>query len=62
MSADGNDTSKSVCASISDVDSIQHTFCQVPAAGRYKIRVQYRKQVNEASQPYALAWWTVPGQ
>ena len=62
MSADGNDTSKSVCASISDFDSIQHTFCQVPAAGRYKIRVQYRKQVNEASQPYALAWWTVPGQ
>lgn len=62
INSDGNDTSKSACASTSDVDSTQHIFCQVPAAGRYKIRVQYRKQVNEASQPYALAWWTVPGQ
>jgi len=60
--ADENDTGKSVCASISEVDSVQHIFCPVPAAGRYKIRVEYRKQVNEASQPYALAWWTVPGQ
>jgi hypothetical protein len=56
--ADENDTGKSVCSSISEVDSVQHIFCPVPAAGRYKIRVQYRKQVNEASQPYALAWWT----
>jgi hypothetical protein len=62
MPADENDTSKSACASISEVDSVQHIFCPVPAAGRYKIRVQYRKQVNEASQPYALAWWTVPGR
>jgi hypothetical protein len=60
--ADENDTGKSVCASISEVDSVQHIFCPVPAAGRYKIRVEYRKQVNEASQPYGLAWWTVPGQ
>jgi hypothetical protein len=60
--ADENDTGKSVCASISEVDSVQHIFCPVPAAGRYKIRVEYRKQVNEASQPYALAWWTVPGE
>jgi hypothetical protein len=60
MPANENDTSKSTCASISDVDSVQHIFCPVPAAGRYKIRVQYRKQVNEPSQPYALAWWTVP--
>ncbi len=60
MSADENDTSKSVCSSVSEVDSVQHIFCPVPADGRYKIRVQYRKQVNEASQPYALAWWTVP--
>ncbi len=57
-----NDTGKSVCASISEVDSVQHIFCPVPAAGRYKIRVEYRKQVNEASQPYGLAWWTVPGE
>jgi hypothetical protein len=60
MPADSNDTSLSTCASISEVDSVQHIFCPVPATGRYKIRVQYRKQVNEASQPYALAWWTVP--
>jgi len=60
--ADENDTGKSICSSISEVDSVQHIFCPVPAAGRYKIRVQYRKQVNEASQPYALAWWTLPGQ
>ncbi len=60
--ADENDTGKSVCSSISEVDSVQHIFCPVPAAGRYKIRVEYRKQVNEASQPYALAWWTVPGE
>ncbi len=60
--AEENDTAKSVCASISEVDSVQHIFCPVPAAGRYKIRVEYRKQVNEASQPYGLAWWTVPGE
>jgi hypothetical protein len=60
MPVDENDTSKSVCSSVSDVDSVQHIFCPVPASGRYKIRVQYRKQVNEPSQPYALAWWTVP--
>lgn len=62
MPVDGNDTRKSVCSSTSEADSLEHVFCPVPVAGRYKIRVQYRKQVNEASQPYALAWWTVPGQ
>lgn len=60
MPADENDTSKSACSSVSDVDSVQHIFCPVPTSGRYKIRVQYRKQVNELSQPYALAWWTLP--
>lgn len=60
MPVDENDTSKNVCSSISEVDSVQHIFCPVPTAGRYKIRVQYRQQVNEPSQPYALAWWTVP--
>jgi Subtilase family len=58
--ADSNDTTKHTCASISDVDSIEHIFCQVPATGKYKIRVQYRQPLNEATQPYALAWWTVP--
>jgi subtilisin family serine protease len=60
MNVEENDTSKSVCASISEVDSVQHIFCPVPTNGRYKIRVQYRQQINEASQPYGLAWWTVP--
>ncbi|MGH2415974.1 MAG: PPC domain-containing protein, partial [Microcystaceae cyanobacterium] len=55
-----NKTSRSACASISDVDSIEHIFCPVPKTGRYKIRVQYRESVNEETQPYALAWWTVP--
>jgi len=55
-----NDTGKSVCSSISDVDSVEHVFCQIPQAGRYKIRVQYRQKMNEATQAYGLAWWTVP--
>jgi hypothetical protein len=60
--ADDDGTNKSVCSSVSEVDSVEHIFCPVPTAGRYKIRVQYRQQVNEASQPYALAWWTVPAK
>ncbi|WP_424095022.1 S8 family serine peptidase [Moorena producens] len=54
------DTTKSVCASISEADAVEHIFCQVPAPGRYKIRVQYQQQLNQPSQAYALAWWTVP--
>lgn len=49
-----------VCASISEIDSVEHIFCPVPTNGNYKIRVQFRQQVNEATQPYALAWWSVP--
>jgi hypothetical protein len=52
----------STCASISDVDSVQHIFCPVPTTGNYKIRVQFRHRVNEANQPYGLAWWTVPAR
>ena len=48
-----------VCSSISEVDSVQHIFCPVPATSNYKIRVQFRHKVNESTQPYALAWWTV---
>jgi hypothetical protein len=46
------------CSSISEVDNIEHIFCPVPATGYYKIRVQYRQQVNEPTQIYAIAWWT----
>ncbi|MEH2098634.1 MAG: S8 family serine peptidase [Nostoc sp.] len=49
-----------VCSSISQVDSVQHIFCPVPTQGNYKIRVQFRHQVNESTQPYGLAWWSVP--
>jgi subtilisin family serine protease len=48
-----------VCSSISPVDSVEHIFCPVPATGNYKIRVQFQKKVNEAVQPFALAWWGV---
>ncbi|MBV9389247.1 MAG: S8 family serine peptidase [Chroococcidiopsidaceae cyanobacterium CP_BM_ER_R8_30] len=51
----------SICASVSNVDSVQHIFCRIPKTGNYKIRVQFRQQINEATQRYALAWWTVPG-
>ncbi|WP_017316082.1 S8 family serine peptidase [Mastigocladopsis repens] len=57
---DGN--ADAVCSSISDVDSVEHIFCPVPASGHYKIRVQFQKKVNEATQPYALAWWTAPAK
>lgn len=60
MSADENDISKSIWSSVSEVDSTEHIFHSIPKTGRYKIRVYYRDRVNEATQPYALAWWTVP--
>ncbi len=55
-----NPDDATVCSSISEVDSVEHIFCPIPANGNYKIRIQMRQQVNEPSQPYALAWWTVP--
>ncbi len=58
LDANSNNLFGSTCASISDVDSVQHIFCRIPKTGKYKIRVQFRQQVNEATQPYALAWWT----
>ncbi len=57
---DEKDSDKSVCASVSEVDSVEHIFCPVKKGGRYKIRVEYRDKVNEKSQSYGLAWWTVP--
>ncbi|MBW4612509.1 MAG: S8 family serine peptidase [Desmonostoc vinosum HA7617-LM4] len=49
-----------ICSSISQIDSVEHIFCPVTTAGNYKIRVQFRQQLNEATQPYGLAWWSVP--
>lgn len=60
MRAEDNDTATSIWSSVSAVDSVEHIFHQVPVSGRYKIRVVFRNQVNEATQPYALAWWSVP--
>ena len=60
MRAEDNDINKNIWSSVSDIDSVEHIFRAVPATGRYKIRVVFRKQINEATQPYALAWWTSP--
>ncbi|MEC4984724.1 MAG: S8 family serine peptidase [Oscillatoria sp. PMC 1068.18] len=62
MPIDSNDSSRSICTSVSEADSVEHIFCQVPETGRYKIRVQYQSQVNEETQAYGLAWWTKPAQ
>lgn len=62
MRTEDQDPRQSVSASISDVDSVEHIFSKIPAAGRYKIRVYFRDRVNAATQPYALAWWTVPNR
>jgi hypothetical protein len=54
-----NPDAGTICSSMSDVDSVEHIFCPVQATGNYKIRVQFRQQVNEPTQAYSLAWWTV---
>ncbi|MBR8838355.1 MAG: S8 family serine peptidase [Stigonema ocellatum SAG 48.90 = DSM 106950] len=59
VKADAPSTEAAVCSSISEVDSVQHIFCPVPATANYKIRVQFRQQVNAVTQPYGLAWWSV---
>ena len=60
MPADSDDISQSVWSSVSEVDSVEHIFYQIPATGRYKLRVIAQQQVHsEPTQPYALAWWTV---
>ncbi|WOD39019.1 S8 family serine peptidase [Nodosilinea sp. E11] len=61
MPADTDDITQSVWSSVSEVDSVEHIFYQIPETGRYKLRVIYQQQVhNEPTQPYALAWWSVP--
>jgi hypothetical protein len=62
ISAESNAPASNICTSISDVDSVEHIFCPVPKTGNYKIRVQFRQKVNKTTQPYALAWWTVPAK
>jgi subtilisin family serine protease len=60
MRAEDDDIADSVWSSVSDVDSVEHIFHEIPDTGRYKIRVVYRQRVNQPTQAYALAWWTVP--
>ena len=59
MPADENDPKRSLWSSVSRVDSVEHLFHEIPATGRYKIRVVYRDRVNQPTQPYAIAWWAV---
>lgn len=59
MKAEDDDIEDSIWSSISGVDSVEHIFHQIPETGQYKIRVVYRDQVNEPTQPYAIAWWGV---
>lgn len=62
MRAEENDINQSIWSSVSPVDSVEHIFHEIPATGRYKIRVVYHGQKNEAVQPYAIAWWTMPAR
>jgi hypothetical protein len=57
-----NSDTAAICASSSEVDNVQHIFCPVPATGSYTIRVRFRQKVNQATQPYALAWWSLPAK
>jgi hypothetical protein len=59
MPAEENNLEQSVASSTSSVDSVEHIFHRISKTGRYKIRVQFRGQINEPQQAYALAWWTV---
>ena len=60
MAMDEQDTGRSMASSVSDVDSVEHIFHKIPRSGRYKIRVVFRSQINEPTQAFALAWWSVP--
>jgi hypothetical protein len=61
LPADEDNIANSLWSSVSEVDSVEHIFYQIPETGRYKLRVIYQQQVhNQPSQPYALAWWAVP--
>ncbi|MBD2294347.1 S8 family serine peptidase [Anabaena sphaerica FACHB-251] len=60
VKADSPKTEIAACASVSEIDNVEHIFCPVPATGNYKIRVHFKQQVNEPTQAYSLAWWTVP--
>ena len=60
MPAAEQDTRRSIASSVSNVDSVEHIFHKIPRSGQYKIRVVFRSQINEPTQAFALAWWSVP--
>jgi subtilisin family serine protease len=60
MRANDDDIRRSIWSSVSEVDSVEHIFYQIPKTDRYKIRVVFQNRVNEATQTYAIAWWTMP--
>ncbi|MEL7316072.1 MAG: S8 family serine peptidase [Cyanobacteria bacterium J06559_3] len=63
MRVEDDDIADSVWSSVSDVDSIEHLFTQIPETGQYKLRVVYRQRIeDELAQDYALAWWAVPAE
>lgn len=63
MRAEDEDIADSIWSSVSQADSVEHIFTQIPATGAYKLRVVYRQQVpDELAQDYALAWWAVPAR
>ena len=62
ISAEESSNLRSTCSSLSYEDSVEHIFCPIPKDGRYKIRVVYRRQLNEPIQNYGLAWWTVSSE
>jgi hypothetical protein len=60
MRAEDNDITDAIWSSVSEVDSVEHIFHEIPTTGQYKIRVVYRDRGHAPTQAYALAWWTVP--
>ncbi|MEO0539680.1 MAG: S8 family serine peptidase [Cyanobacteria bacterium P01_A01_bin.105] len=60
MPADSEDLADSLWSSVSEADSVEHIFRQIPRTGRYKLRVVQRQPVNgDTAQSFALAWWGV---
>ena len=60
MPADSNNLADSIWSSVSEADSVEHIFRQIPQTGEYKLRVVYRQRVNDdIAQRFALAWWGV---
>jgi hypothetical protein len=62
MRVEDDDVNQSIWSSVSAVDSVEHIFHRIPTTGRYKLRVQFQRQVNTDQQPYAIAWWTSPAR